>query len=91
MLRHEMKVAFGHFNIISENLIVSNLQRGDSRLLSLFRFQLKNPSLAFPANLSQIIQFLIVVRFYEASFSNGQRWIFNNGGFQKVMKIVKAL
>ena len=47
MVWHEMEIALGDLDIVAEDLIVSNLQGGDSRFLSLLCFQLKDPAFPF--------------------------------------------
>src|SRR5512137_965239 len=91
MGRREVKIALRDLDIISEDLIVSNLEGRNPRSFSLLSLQLENPALPFPGNFPQTVQLLIIMRFNDSSLFEGEGWIFNNGGLQEPGQILKGL
>ncbi len=76
---HQRQVGLGYLNVIAKNLVVADLQRGDTRPFSLPFLNLGDQGLAGVTDLPQLIQLPVEACLDQASFLNQVGWLIQDG------------
>ena len=90
-IRYERKLRARDLDIISKDLVVSDLQVLDAGFLALMLLDLRNPLAAAGGSGAQFIQFFAVTGFDDVALPDRQRRILGNSAFQQSANLVHRI
>ena len=96
-IRHFVRKGFGHFDIVSENLIVSDFERADTRFFPFSRFEVCEPFFCGVFDIAHLVESFVVALFdvsavFVAVYAlSVQRTLKSRAyGFKRVQSLVDA-
>ena len=78
IFRHTVQLGSGHFDVISEDPVVANLEIRDPGFFLLLLLQSGDPTLTFPADAAQLIQLAVVTLPDQTAFTQNKRRVVDN-------------
>ena len=90
-VRHAVRAAVAHLDVVAEDLVVADLQRLDARLLLLALLNLLQHRLAVVRDAAVLVELLVVARLDDAALAQADARVLDNRALQEVDEIIEGL
>ncbi len=90
-VRHAVRTAVAHLDVVAEDLVVADLQRLDARLLLLALLNLLQHRLAVVRDAAVLVELLVVARLDDAALAQADARVLDNRALQEVDEIIEGL